>query len=221
MIARMIFALVQMKGGVGKSTIAVHLAAWLAARGRRVALLDADPQEGSSRWLAEAAPSIPTEALTDPDAILDRLPVLAAEADDVIADGPAGLAEASRALLLRCDVAILPVGPSVLDLRALADTARLVEQARSIRGGAPAAFVVLNRLQPHTILSREIAESAPGLGLTVASTVIRQRTALADCAGQGLLIDAMPGQVAREAAADFAALFQEIAPDAQAAPQAE
>lgn len=206
----MIYSLVQQKGGVGKSTLAVHLAAFLETQGRRVVLLDCDPQEGSSRWLAEAAPSIRSELATDPDSILDRLPALTADADDVIADGPAGLAEASRALLLRADVAILPVGPSVLDLRALQDATRLVAQARSIRGGAPSAWVVLNRHQPHTRLSREIAEAAPSLGIKVAQQVIRLRTALADAAGQGLLIEAMPGQAAREATADFAQLFQEI-----------
>jgi chromosome partitioning protein len=54
----MILALANSKGGVGKSTLAVHLAVWLHEKGRQVAFVDSDVQGSSSAWLQEAAPEI-------------------------------------------------------------------------------------------------------------------------------------------------------------------
>ena len=63
----MILALTNSKGGVGKSTLAVHLAAWWKEQGGDVALVDADAQGSSSVWLREAAPTIPVFRFQTPD----------------------------------------------------------------------------------------------------------------------------------------------------------
>src|SRR5438132_742088 len=104
----MIIVVANSKGGVGKSTIAVHLAAWLAGQGHSVVLADCDTQQSSSAWLREAVPAVRAVRLDNPDQILDQLPALAQEADYVVADGPGSNAETSRALLLRGDLAIVP-----------------------------------------------------------------------------------------------------------------
>ena len=44
----MIYGLTNSKGGVGKTTIAVHLAAFLTAKKRTVIFIDADPQQSAS-----------------------------------------------------------------------------------------------------------------------------------------------------------------------------
>ena len=104
----MIIAIANSKGGVGKSTVAVHLAAWLHEQGYRVILAYCDTQQSSSEWVREAAPDIKAVRLDNPDIILNELPLLQQEADFVIADGPGSQTETSRALLLRAD-AVLPV----------------------------------------------------------------------------------------------------------------
>ncbi|HXJ74234.1 MAG TPA: ParA family protein, partial [Candidatus Dormibacteraeota bacterium] len=81
----MIIALVNSKGGVGKSTLAGSLAGWLHAHGHRVILADCDMQQSSSEWLREALPEIPVVRLNNADQVLDELPLLAAEADYVVA----------------------------------------------------------------------------------------------------------------------------------------
>ena len=121
----MIMALTNSKGGVGKSTLAVHLAVWCQEHGATVALVDADAQGSSSLWLQEASPTTPRFRLPTPDDILEQVPALRSEYDQLIIDGPAGLSEVTRAILLVTDFALLPCGPSALDLRAANDAIRV------------------------------------------------------------------------------------------------
>src|SRR5579884_2697914 len=126
MVCRMIIVVANSKGGVGKSTLAVHLAAWLHEQGHSVTLADCDTQQSSSEWAKEAVPGLKTVRLADPDDILDRLPILAQQADYVVADGPGSNTETSRALLLRGDLALVPCKASMLALRALAQATHLL-----------------------------------------------------------------------------------------------
>ena len=129
----MIIAIANSKGGVGKSTVAVHLAAWLHRLGHRVTLADCDTQHSSSEWIRLALPNVQAVCLDSPDDVLNELPRLAEEADYVVADGPGSQTEMSRALLLRADFAIVPCKASMLEVRALA--AKLEEEAKRIRSG--------------------------------------------------------------------------------------
>lgn len=114
----MILVIANSKGGVGKSTIAVHLTVWLKELGHSVILADCDTQHSSSEWLKEAAPDIRSERLGTPEEILDSLRALNQEADYVIADGPGSNSETSRALLLLADFAFVPCKASMLEVRA-------------------------------------------------------------------------------------------------------
>src|SRR5262245_46707174 len=84
-VAAMIIVVANSKGGVGKSTIAVHLAAWLHELGHSVTLADCDTQHSSSQWAQEAMPGVKAVQLSDPDDILDQLPALGQQADYVVA----------------------------------------------------------------------------------------------------------------------------------------
>src|SRR5580658_2814828 len=133
----MIIVIANSKGGVGKSTLAVHLAAWLHEQGHRVTLADCDTQHSSSDWLKEAVPEIKTVRLGSPDQILDELPQLAKEADFVVADGPGSNTETSRALLLWGDLALVPCKASMLEVRALAQATEVIRHAQEIRKEVP------------------------------------------------------------------------------------
>ena len=183
----MIVALANAKGGVGKSTLAVHLAAWWKERAVRVALVDADAQGSSSVWLREAEQALDVFRLQTPDDILEGIPKLAREFDHLVVDGPAGLSEVTRAILLVADRALLPCGPSALDQRAANDAIRVLKQAQAIRQGPPQAALVPNKVQVRHRLSRELLETARSLAIPSAGS-LRLRQAYADAAGQGTVV---------------------------------
>ena len=183
----MIVALTNSKGGVGKSTLAVHLAVWWKECGANVALVDADVQGSSSSWLNETGSEVPVFRLQTADEVLDRVSEISRSFEHVVVDGPAGLSEVTRAILLVADLALLPCGPSVLDLRAANDAIRVVMQAQGIRHGLPHAVLVPNKLQAHYRLSRELLESTRNLPVpSVRGLGLRQ--AYADAAGQGTVV---------------------------------
>ena len=86
-------------------------------------------------------PSIPTQVLQSPDDLLDQLTDLAATVDCLVVDGPAGLSETTRAILMRADLAVVPVQPSGIDVQSAADAVRLIKQAQSVRQGPPQAVM--------------------------------------------------------------------------------
>ena len=105
----------------------------------------------------------------------------------LIIDGPAGLSEVTRAVLLVANLAMLPCGPSVLDLRALHEAIRVVGQAQRIRGGPPLAVLVPNKLQVQYRLTQELLATVQSLGVPALGG-LRLRQAFADAAGQGTLV---------------------------------
>ena len=213
----MIIAIANSKGGVGKSTLSVHLAAWLAEQGHRVTLADCDMQQSSSEWIAEAAPQVRAVRLDNPDLILSELPLLNADADFVIADGPGSQNETSRALLLRADLAIVPCKASMLEVRALAQATEVLRVSQDIRGGLPRAVVVLSMVGKHYRLTADMIDAAAALNLPLASQAMTLRQIYADAPGQGKVVWNM-GSRAREAASEVTQIFADILPFAAVTP---
>jgi chromosome partitioning protein len=209
----MIITVANSKGGVGKSTLAVHLAAWLYEQGKRVTLADCDTQQSSSEWIREAVPEVKAVRLDSPDVILNELPGLAQEADYVVADGPGSQTETSRALLLRADLAIVPCKASMLEIRALAKATEVLRQAQDIRGGIPKAIIVLSMVGMHYRLTMDMKDAAAALQLPLANKAMILRQIYADAPGQGAVVWRM-GSRAREAAHEVDELFREIVPGA-------
>jgi chromosome partitioning protein len=174
-----------------------------------VALIDADTQHSSSIWVQEAERDVRVFPLHDPDEILEQAPRLVEQYDIVIADGPAGMAELSRAILLRADLALVLCGPGILDLRASNAAVRVVKQAQSIRHGLPRALFVPNKIQMHTLLSADLLKTAAEIGIPVTQTPIRLRQVYADAPTQGTTIFHM-GARAKEATKELTELFTEV-----------
>lgn len=210
-----IIAIANSKGGVGKSTLAVHLTAWLDQHGRRVILADCDTQQSSSEWASEAIRDVKSVRLHGADAILDGLPSLAHEADFIVADGPGSNSEVSRALLLRADLAIVPCKASMLEIRALARATDVLRQAQDIRAGLPDARIVLTMVREQHRLTQDMKEAAADLGLQLAGQQLTLRQIYADAPGQGAIVWNMTthgAEARRKASAEVHRLFAELLP---------
>jgi chromosome partitioning protein len=211
----MIIVVANSKGGVGKSTLAVHLAAWLHEQGHIVTLADCDTQHSSSDWAKEAVPGVQSVRLADPDDILDRLPALSQQSDYVVADGPGSNTETSRALLLRADLALVLCKASMLEVRALAQATNVLRQSQDIRGGQPRAMIVLSMVGKTYRLTQDMQHAAQALDLPLAKTALTLKQIYADAPGQGSVVWQL-GARGREAASEVEALFREILPEARA-----
>ncbi len=207
-----VISLVNQKGGVSKSTTSVHLAYWLNRKRKKVLLIDADSQKSSSVWVAGMEEvEIPTQVIQSPDDLLEQIPELAADYNYLIVDGPASLSEATRAILFRSDLAVIPVQPTGVDLRSASDAMRLVKQAQSVRGGQPAAALFLSRAVKGTKLKEEaIALLSKNPGAVLLQSIIHQRQAIADTSGQSATVWDLPGKPATDSAKEYERLFKEI-----------
>lgn len=176
------------KGGSGKTTVAVHIAAEMSSRGRKVALVDTDPQ-GSARHWAEPG-ELPMPVIHKP--IQDNREIRAwsralreIQADILVIDSAPHLDTGMGATVGLSDVVALPCGPSGLDLLALGETLGLVRQIREARGdGGPEITIVPTRVDSRTVSGRQLVDALRDLGETVAPT-LHHRTALADAFNVG------------------------------------
>lgn len=209
----MIIALVNSKGGVGKSTIAGNLSAWLHEQGHSVILADCDPQRSSSEWIREATPEVDIIGFDNSDEVFEELPALRSQADYIVADGPGSQTETSRALLMWADLAIIPCKASMFEARAMAKNTAFVRQAQQIRNGQPEAVAVLTMVGRDYRLTKDMRDAADSLSLALARTPLTLRQAYADAPGQSTFVWKM-GYQSRDAAEEIDALFRELLPQA-------
>ncbi len=210
----MIIAIANGKGGVGKSTISVHAAVWLKKRGYKLAVVDADAQASTAEWLATADPEIRLERCETREQLADRLPRLTSLHDIVLIDGPAGLSPETVTLIAAADLVLLPIGPSMMDVRASYRTARLIYKIRlrDTLCEKPRAFTILNRVQPRTRLARIAVEAVRNYGFPVATTPLQLRQAYAEACGRSSVVWNM-GPPARAAANEIDTLFSQVFSD--------
>lgn len=200
-----IIALVNQKGGTGKTTTAVHLAYWLSQRGQ-VLVVDADAQQSSATWLEDL--NLSCEIINEPDELFERLPELGKQHDFVVVDGPASLSETTRVILTRIDIALVPCKPAGLDMHSTNRVIRLIRQARDLRGGMPKAALFLNQAKKGTVLLREAQTALSQSGITLLDAVIYDRQVITDAPSQGQVVWQMSGNAAKVAAKEFDLLFK-------------
>lgn len=211
--ALMIFATANSKGGVGKTTIAVHLAAWLHEHGFSVTLVDCDPQRSSSEWISEAYPEVRAICMSSADQILEELPGLKETSQAIVVDGPAGLDEISRAILVHCHGVIVPCKAGTLEARALVRATSAIRQVQRIPGrdGLPEAKVVLTMVGERFVLTREMRDAANEIGFPLATAMLPQRQVYALSPGHGKVLWQI-GKRGQKAALEMDRFFRELLP---------
>lgn len=183
----MIISVAGQKGGSGKSTIAIHLAAEWHARGKKVLLADADPQGTALTWAevaAEKGVSCP-HVVAVGDNLRTVLPALSENYDVTLIDVPGRKASKRQVgALVISDVALLPCGPSTPDVWALAESVELVNEVRDLRSDLKAA-VVINR-RTATSEGKSARAALGSSTLPVLKTEIGLRVAFSEALAAGL-----------------------------------
>lgn len=173
------------KGGVGKSTIAVHLACELAARNHSVTLYDTDEQGTASNWCARG--DLPIQCITVPIEHSEQArqfihQVKSNPSGIAIIDLPPHTREATEAAIAVCDLILIPVTPSGADFTSTGKALALVQEGRKYRNGAPQALLVPSRVDRRTAFGKEISASLADFNEPVGPE-IGQRSAFIDSFG--------------------------------------
>lgn len=195
-----VIAVLNQKGGAGKTTIATHLARALQLAGSDVLLVDSDPQGSARDWAAvrEDQP-VPVIGIDRPTIERD-LKSVAAGKDYVVIDGAPQAADLAVSAIKAANFILIPVQPSPYDIWATADLVDLVKQRIEVTDGKLKAAFVVSRAIKGTKIGAEVVDALTGYGLPVLDARITQRVSYPSTAATGTTVsDAEPdGEAARE-----------------------
>lgn len=203
-----VIALVGNKGGAGKTTLSVNLTAGLAKQTTTV-LVDADPQGSAIQWNAFSDSEQPIIVIKASDDLGIQLNELSQEYDYVLVDCPPSVhAVQTISVLEVCDLALIPVQPSPVDLWATVHTEKAVQDAQQSNTKLQAVLVI-NQLESRTTLSRLVRDAASEIGLPVAKTALRRRAIFRNSVLEGKNVFEV-GSRGAEAANEIDELIREV-----------
>ncbi len=179
-----VIAVLNQKGGAGKTTIATNLARALQEDGSDVLLIDSDPQ-GSARDWAAVREDQPVTVVGIDRATIERDIKAVAHKDFIVIDGAPQAADLAASAIKAANFILIPVQPSPYDIWATADLVDLVKQRIEITDGRLRAGFVVSRSITGTRIGREVAEALSGYGLPVFDARITQRVIYPGSAAEG------------------------------------
>jgi chromosome partitioning protein len=191
-------AIIARKGGVGKTTLALHLAVEWTSTGRSVAVIDLDPQASAAGWADGRAAAGPAVIAAPPGRLMATLDAARKGGADIcIIDTAPHADQPMLAAAKAADVVLIPSRPGILDLRAIGASVEIAELA----GRRGRALIVVNAAPPSRGRQMNAADAATETyGLPVAETMIGQRIGFGDAlaTSQGIRETDPTGKGARE-----------------------
>ncbi|CVF64007.1 peptide transporter [Pseudomonas lundensis] len=202
-----VIAVLNQKGGSGKTTIATHLARALQLAGADVLLVDSDPQ-GSARDWAAVREDQPLTVVGIDRPTIDRDVKAIGRRDFVVIDGAPQAADLAVSAIKAADFVLIPVQPSPYDIWATADLVELVKQRIEVTDGRLQAAFVVSRAIKGTRIGGEVAEALAGYELPILESRITQRVSYPGTAAAGTTV--LESEPEGDAAREVQALAAEI-----------
>ena len=197
-----IVAILNSKGGSGKSTIATNLARGLQMEGRDALIVDTDPQGTTQDWseLHGGDSRQPAVVGVTKAALKQHLDKLGTAFDIIVIDGAAKLQETIVAAMKVSDLVLMPVRPSAADLWAVEDLVELIKTRQEVTGGKPKAAFIVSQKITGTNLAAEISGVLEGYAVPTLNSRTAQRVAYAEALSSGTtVLDMKPkGKAASE-----------------------
>ncbi|WP_039459641.1 ParA family partition ATPase [Candidatus Jidaibacter acanthamoebae] len=211
----MIISLLNQKGGVGKTTLSVNLAAAYSLQGKKVLLIDADPQNSAMDWATKRqGDSLFTVIGITKPIIHKEINAFMGDYNHIIIDGPPRIYEVARSAIVASNVVIIPVQPSPYDVWAANEVVSLINEVTEPIAelkNIKKAFVI-NRKIKNTAIGRDVEEALKMYNVPVLENHIHQRVTYAETASEGLSVLEMKDKdsAAASAAEEIENLSKEI-----------
>lgn len=204
----MIVTLQNQKGGVGKTTLALHLAHHLALEGVRTLLIDADPQGSARDWLAARSDAVSFSVVgLDRPTIHRDIEQISQDYEAIFIDSPPRVTDIARSAILAADLVVIPVQPSPLDVWAAQDTVQLISDAIVYKENIKSVFAI-NREIVNTAIGRDVSDTLAASGVPVLSSHVAQRVSFAESIANGQTVFETKSDA--KAVAEITALGEEI-----------
>ena len=203
-----------LKGGVGKTTVAQNLAVCFAHIGYKVCIVDTDTNQNSLAWSGvrdENLPEILVVGAIDSKALNKTVDKLHKDHEIVIIDGTPSLSEMTTRIILSSDILLIPILPSGHDFRAMNQFFERYEQAKAFRDNIPAYFL-LNQFSENLNVHQDMKILLADFGMSILKTTLNKRVAYVKTGIEGRGVYESNDEKAKE---EMVRLTQEIVGIAQ------
>lgn len=186
----MVISVLNIKGGVGKTTVTTNLAVGLSKGNKRVCIIDADPQSSALRWSGkrpEDETKVDVLGMPDADALKKNIDSIRTNYDIVIIDGAPAVNRMATVCAAISNIIILPLGPSPYDVWATEDMIDRIQQVKDVNPSIK-AFYLINKHSKRTLISQETESALKEMETPVLTSNLATRVAYADSATSGLSV---------------------------------